>query len=961
MMRTMLGRRLVVTALASVGLAAAVPTGAQARPWVANYDWTGTPATGFQNWGVENVLPDTGAAGPWYDTWLGDAPTAIGRGLGIRPTGGRVYDNGNPASQVGGPRSLFRWEAPGGSTVQAVTFDDVRYRNVDDDQYLRLAIYGSAPLQQALRDIGPEYGETRTSTYDLGPVPLTAATAGTRVEAWMFNVCHPDPPASDTTFACKDVPADTDTFAQVGKARITLDDPDLPTLQVGSQPEIGAGWVARRTTQRVTASATDGSSGIARLRVQVRIGASVRTLTDRAVDCDERLRATDRGGLVCPTTAAVDAVDPATSGGSTDRTYVVTAWDYAGNSTEQELTVRQDVTKPTDGSFGGELRGLAGRWTNRRGTVPVTLRAADARSGVGKVELLAVRETGGRATVIASATPTCATACTTVAEAVPANLDLLARDGVYRLSVQVTDRAGNSRSFASTPSLRIDRTSPRPGGPDPELEYRRDGSVRVTFPASRDPEPGSGLKVFLLRYSPKGTTPVGPTDGTRFARATLADTADAKVVPKRFGRSRARTFTFRPPGGVSRIQPVTLLSVDAAVGGVPQPDADGEPGNTSERAVRLADDDDATLDELRKLMDLDVLERRMKGAAVDLTKNVGNAKKFGDLLKKGVTGGGPLAKILKEVLKNFLDGEETGCASSKENDIAVAMRNASAAIGDALASSANWKDLKLWDKRSAAWDLGRTGPALKKIDAAAEAVAKVSDIANSAASEPIGKCNAKRRFAGAVVPELQAALLTADQHVSSNAKSAALRKVDAMFKRGQRATAFVCGPGGKGSNGKPTKFTKAYKSYVYRGAQSVRSRTLTLGTTTYVGRTVSFVRRCKSHQAAGRAQWVQSLKLPGLYPTEAGAVEEALIAFYGIAGERSTTHPDVKARLRGVETNVGLTSGSTVNKRHEIDRTKPGYCDALLLGQYSLARLGDKATAARFTASTRCPYDVNLI
>ncbi|MGX6447487.1 hypothetical protein ACVU7I_05385 [Patulibacter sp. S7RM1-6] len=85
-----------------VGLLA-VPHVAGARPWTAEYDWQASSRTGYENWVAEESVPGSGQPLPFYRSYLGGAPAQIGRGLAIAPLGGRVYDNGNPAGQTGGP------------------------------------------------------------------------------------------------------------------------------------------------------------------------------------------------------------------------------------------------------------------------------------------------------------------------------------------------------------------------------------------------------------------------------------------------------------------------------------------------------------------------------------------------------------------------------------------------------------------------------------------------------------------------------------------------------------------------------------------------------------------------------------------------------------------------------------------------------------------------------------------
>jgi hypothetical protein len=526
-----------------------VPLGvseADARPWTATYDWQGSTATGSANWVVDESIPGTGAPGPWYRTWLGSgAPATIGRGLGIQPVGGRTYDNGDPTKQVGGPGTILRWEVPGASTITQATFSQLRYRNENDDQYLRVKVATGTPNRDPVRDIGPAYGQSNpTTTYTPAQATLTPPLPGIGVEASMFTVCGPDaaaPPGTEL-YRCPDVPATTGTFGRVGRVAITLDDPDAPTLDVQSRPVIDEGWVNKRRVQKLQVTATDPSSGIQRIQVQLKTGSTTKTLADQTVRCDPLHTTADRGGLVCPPTATVTATDPGRDTSTTDRTYVITATDYAGNTTTRTLTVRRDLKPPTTGTLSGVLRQIAATPTGLSRIVPATVTGTDGQSGVARLEVLARRQTGGKTYVIGTADADCATGCPKRTTApLDADLSRLPRDGRYRLQVRVTDQAGNQKTF-NTGTLLLDRTAP--SAPKAHVLLQPNGSARAIIDQEgRDPSESSGRGDYYLLY-PAGTdspdTAIRPGDDD--VRDIVGQLRTRLNGPARLVRSKDRRF-----------------------------------------------------------------------------------------------------------------------------------------------------------------------------------------------------------------------------------------------------------------------------------------------------------------------------------------------------------------------------------------------------------------------------------
>ncbi|MGX6446619.1 hypothetical protein ACVU7I_00905 [Patulibacter sp. S7RM1-6] len=567
-----------------VGLLA-IPQVAGARPWTAEYDWQASSRTGYENWVAEESVPGSGQPLPFYRSYLGGAPAQIGRGLAIAPLGGRVYDNGNPSSQIGGPGLIFRWAAPGASRISTARFDDVRYRNAGDGQYLRLRLSGPGGHQD--EDLGPDVGESDpATTYSRGPYTWTVPGGGTSAELWMFTVCGRAPQNEPGPYRCPTLASGTPTFGRLGSVRLTLDDPDQPALAVDASPAIDDGWVNKRRTQRLQITAADPSSGIQRIRVQVRAGTSGtggRTIKTQTVACDPDHTTPGRAGLVCPVTAGTSAVDPAGQQTGSDRTYVVTATDYAGNERSQSFTVRRDVQKPGAATLGGELADIARDWTNLREPINARVRVRDERSGVARVDVLAERQTGGRKILLGATEPDCTGGCRSVTTNVAADLAQLERDGTYRLYVRTTDRAGNtrlSRAAVHGGRLKIDRSKPRSTGSSARYTVRDDGSVRVTFPAAQDRD--SGVRMYVFRYFPERQID-DPGEGAapRFARVRAAD-AQPTEAPRgrRIRGSRTRALVFTPSDGIDLSAETTLIQLDRARGDrLPNDIAGGEYGN----------------------------------------------------------------------------------------------------------------------------------------------------------------------------------------------------------------------------------------------------------------------------------------------------------------------------------------------------------------------------------------------
>lgn len=578
-----------LSAAAAVALSGAASV-AGAAPWTATYDWQGNSQTGYENWESVEAVPDTGAPGPFYEVWRGTAPASVGRGIATRPIGGRVYDNGNPASQTGGPGVRTRWIPPGASTIRSAQLDQLRYRNENDDQYFRLRLLGPGGAPVETRDYGPIRGQADpTQTYALPSETLTTA-AGTGVEAGLFTVCSPNPPGSGI-YACANVPTTTGTFGRVGRVALTLDDPDTPLVQVATSPDISDGWVNRKRAQRLTVTATDSSSGIERIRIQATNSITETgggTIHNQPITCDRLHRTADRGGRNCPPTATTTKSDSASAQGSNGRTYTITATDDAGNiSTPLIRRIRYDTTPPKPGEISGALRRLLGRWTNSRGTFGAVLRASDSKSGVDRVELFAQRVAGGGRIPLGTADVDCSDGCRSATTRVVADIGQLARDGVYRLQTRARDRAGNVSEFRNIAGqIKIDRTAPKPVAGRPFFDVIGRNQVKLFLPAGRDNSGGSGLRNYVVRYFEPGE----PSSAPQVLRARVTDTGTARVRKQTF-----RTITL---SRVDNRRPIEapITACDGAQFGAPQPDLDNEVGNCPPVTIvparkRLTDDD----------------------------------------------------------------------------------------------------------------------------------------------------------------------------------------------------------------------------------------------------------------------------------------------------------------------------------------------------------------------------------
>lgn len=243
--------------------------------------------------------------------------------------------------------------------------------------------------------------------------------------------------------------------------------------------------------------------------------------------------------MVCPSTATLNATDPGRDSSTKDRTYVVTATDYAGNQTVQTLVVRRDLKKPTVGELARVARNKA---SGRSGIVPATVTGADSQSGVARLEILARRQTGGKTYVIGAADAGCAGGCKKRAtESAAADLSVLPKDGRYRLQVWVTDQAGNQKTF-NTGTLFLDWKAP--SAPKSTVKIsQRDGTARAEVKPGRDPAESSGRGDYYLLY-PAATDDRGRAirSGDHQVRNIVDQLRPLLAGPARIVRSKTRQF-----------------------------------------------------------------------------------------------------------------------------------------------------------------------------------------------------------------------------------------------------------------------------------------------------------------------------------------------------------------------------------------------------------------------------------
>lgn len=902
----------ITAALITVTLTTAGATSADARPWTALFDWQATSTTGSEHWTVQEQDPSPALPGPWYRTWLGSgAPTTVGRGLGVRPLGGRVYDNGDPTQQTGGPGTVLRWTPPGGSTITRAAFGQLRYRNEAEGQYLRVRVATGNPSTNQTRDFGPAYGQNDPdTTYTPSAVNLTPTVPGLGVEAAMFTVCSP---AGGGLYTCPNIPTSTGTFGRVGRIEITLDDPDQPVLQIQAQPQIDGGWVNKRRPQKLSVTATDPSSGIQRIQVQLKLGTSTRTLANRVVTCDPLHRTAGRAGLVCPATATLNATDPGRDSSTKDRTYIVTATDYAGNQTVQTFVVRRDLQKPTSGKLGGELARIARNTASgRTGIVPATVTGTDSQSGVARLEILARRQTGGRTYVIATADADCTGGCkkrTTLPAA--ADLSLLPKDGRYRLQVRVTDQAGNQKTF-TTGTLFLDWNAP--SAPKAKVTIsQRDGSARAQIDKpGRDPAESSGRGDYYLLY-PATTNDHGRAirSGDHQVRQIVDRLRPLLGGPTRIVRSPTKKFPL--PGYQLRNnqEPGYILQTDYVR------------TSSGERRVRLVRVARATV-RLRKSTDDIYRALRLheyESSTRALIQGRGVATSLKPMLRSVLKGIGR-GSIGVSIGLPLVVPDSTGCSSFPT----PAMFEDAARSAFAAARSAN--------SRASTAAVGRN---LRIRAAVAQARRQLQDLQRKIDRELrfyADPCDRPAKVAQAAKNVISPQLQASERHLVN--LDVQKRRQDALatarqISRREKVGVVRCADAEKLND----RFGKGSNYVVYWSPPPPPNNLVE-----YVGISSSLARRCQDHPEYRRLG-LHTLKLPHLTKREAHNVEEALLAHFG--NRREVINGGTKAgQLRG-------------NKIHSVSPRRADYCARLLAGQALLVVNGYGAyAAAHFTRNKIC-------
>lgn len=945
--RNGLQRLVVAVVVAALATAFATTGVASAAPWTTTYDWQGNAQTGYENWVVEESVPVSGAPGPFYSVWQGTAPPAVGRGIAIRPIGGRVYASAGPTEQLGGPGTIVRWGVPGASRITRATFDDLRYRNEADDQYLRVRVVGAPGTATETADFGPAFNEpSPTTTYDPAAVTRNVA-AGVTAEAWLFTVCSRVTPG-EPPVTCPNVPTSTGTFGRVGSTTFTLNDPDKPTVEVATSPDITDGWVNRKRAQRLTVTASDPSSGIERIRIQATNGTSGGTaILNQQVTCDPLHRTPGRGGLNCPPTTSATKTDPAGAQGAKGRTYTVTAIDDAGNVSDPVIRrIRYDTDDPRTASISGPLKGLLNEWTNRRGTVPVTVRATDALSGVARVELLAQRVAGGRAVSLGAATTACTGECRSVAQALDANLDAITRDGRYRLQVRATDRAGNRSKAINVPGqLKIDRTAPKKTGRDPFYVSLGNGRIRVFVPVGRDNPDGAGIGNYIVRFFEKSE----PFGGDGAATPRVVRVRAGRTESVRIKRQRFRTIEL---SGVDTLRSVEgpETACDAARFGAPRTDLDDEMGNCPDVVVLAR----STTTKNRTEVEQEYIDQGLASLEQFANSRAGRASNAARpifrllssrLARIIVKGSGIIGSVWAFVTAEGDVGCETGRLSNTE-DLRREVRAAGRAVKRITSRVERARPGRNVALRR---ELARVRALVKRIPAAADRLKNTR----------IERCQVPMETAAAGAEQMEPGLQRAFDRLHGlippderDEKGRRIVKQDDSFLTTAIGSGHTCRRPLKPWKEKGKSLREGRNHVVY-WLQRPKDNYI------YVGISSSFVSRCEAHARKGPVyeyakannldpkRLAQGITVFASLPPQsyvgARQVEQTLMERYGFSRK-----PDRRGAL-----------GTLVNRNHSYDPSRPEYCPATFAGRGTLRLYGYADQAKQeFAFSKDCEGNV---
>lgn len=488
-MRALRRLRAALPTAAILAISAMGASTVQAAPgeWTSTYDWHDSPTTGFGGWGSF----ETYAVGPGgYYTAAQNGP--LGLGLSMRPTGGRVYSNADPDSEVGGPKLVWQLNAPGTTRIRQGTFDHVDYAGTGERQFLRLALYGD--------DIeDTKYDYTPPDVNDDGPRVVTRPPfqpGAQNTQLWLYTSCPKDPPSAPA--ACPFVPNPSNSKGRVGKVVLELTDPEPPAINV-TGPLASGGWSQGRGNGGARLAATDPGSGIENIRLTAaEPGRPPRLVSSQNAPCDPghtQPKPAGREAAICPDSYTTDATDRPSQLREGETTYTATATDLAQRTGSRSFTVRIDRTPPTRLTGTGPLTRLVRKWTNTRATHTLIAGASDARSGIARMELRAGQ------TMLAAKDHPCANGSRLCPKrwSTPLAADLgRLREGRHRLTLRAIDLAGNTTTPRSVGELLIDRTTPT--APKGQVQVTTNGTTARWTSYDR----GSRLDLFRVRVERAG-------------------------------------------------------------------------------------------------------------------------------------------------------------------------------------------------------------------------------------------------------------------------------------------------------------------------------------------------------------------------------------------------------------------------------------------------------------------------
>lgn len=528
--------------VAAAVLATAVATSpAAAAPFSFSYDWAGAPATGYLGWQRTDQLPTPGPDPPFAPPYYLSSRGSAGAGIRLQPspaadgTRDRVFSNYDPTTQSGGPKINEIFTAPGTTTIARARVRGVEFLNDSEGQILRAAIInengifvpGSAyGLDEGSPPPGPFLPGVPYSNVALPELTWPPSASGTpsRLELSLRTICVPAGSCPLVRFR-----PDGSAFSsgRFGTVELDLVDHEVPTLSIGGSLTTTASWVNASRNGRLTVTGQDPGSGIRRLRLERRSGASTTVLLNETITCDPSHTSPPPGTLAggtCPAGASRTVTQNVSQNGTT--TFVATATDLSGEFVTGQTQVRIDRQGPT-AKVGGSLRALQGRWTNRADGVPATLSGSDALSGVSRLQLASTGASSGTAaavTVCGAGTGPSARCPTSASGQAAVDLGSL-REGRTLLRPVAFDLAGNRSPTAPALTLLLDRRPP--GVPRAVRLVRSTGGARLSFSRpSRDS--GSPIGATEVRSS-AGSGALGAWRTTGAASVRLSGRASQSL------------------------------------------------------------------------------------------------------------------------------------------------------------------------------------------------------------------------------------------------------------------------------------------------------------------------------------------------------------------------------------------------------------------------------------------------